>query len=71
MGHGITHVVHQYRRPVKKLRQSWARLRTEAQLGPYVTPNTPRHGAVCWQLQAGVPAWEVAGWAGMSVEMIG
>jgi integrase len=55
---------------VGKLRRSWDTTRTAAGLGKEVTPHTLRHTAVTWQMQAGVPAWEVAGWAGMTVEMI-
>jgi integrase len=55
---------------VGKLRRSWATARAAAGLGNEVTPHTLRHTAVCWQLQAGVEAWEVAGWAGMTVQMI-
>lgn len=55
---------------VGKLRRSWDTTRTAAGLGKDVTPHTLRHTAVCWQLQAGVPVWDVAGWAGMTVEMV-
>lgn len=55
---------------IKKLRRSWATVRKTAKLGSDVTPHTLRHTAVCWQLQAGVPVWEVAGWAGMTVDMV-
>lgn len=67
---GISHVIHYDGAGVGKLRRSWATVRKAAGLGDDVTPHTLRHTAVCWQLQAGVPAWEVAGWAGMTVEMI-
>ena len=35
-----------------------------------VTPHVLRHTAVTWMLQAGVDPWEVAGLAGMTVEMV-
>jgi integrase len=67
---GASYVIHYDGRGVGKLRRSWATVRAAAGLGQEVTPHTLRHTAVCWQLQAGVPAWEVAGWAGMTVEMV-
>ena len=36
----------------------------------HVYSHLLRHTAVTWLVQAGVPLWEVAGWVGMSVEMI-
>lgn len=35
-----------------------------------VTPHTLRHTAVTWMMQAGVPVWEAAGFAGMTVQMV-
>ena len=35
-----------------------------------VSPHVFRHTAVTWMLHAGVPIWEVAGYAHMSVEMV-
>lgn len=70
LAHSQTWVINYDGRGVGKLRRSWATVRAAAGLGPEVTPHTLRHTAVCWQLQAGVPAWEVAGWAGMTVEMV-
>ena len=35
-----------------------------------VTPHTLRHTAVTWMMQAGIPAWHVAGMAGMTTEMV-
>jgi integrase len=35
-----------------------------------VSPHVLRHTAVTWQLQAGIPPWEVAGFVGMTVEMV-
>ena len=70
MEKGITHVVHFNGDGVKKLRNSWASIRTEADLEQHVVLHTFRHTAVTWMLQAGVSAWEVAGYVGMSVKMI-
>jgi integrase len=35
-----------------------------------VTPHTLRHTAVTWMMQAGVPVWEAAGFAAMTVQMV-
>lgn len=35
-----------------------------------VTPHVLRHTAVTWMLQAGVDPWKVAGFAGMTLEMV-
>jgi integrase len=35
-----------------------------------VVPHTLRHTAATWLMQRGVPAWEAAGYLGMSTEMI-
>jgi integrase len=35
-----------------------------------VTPHVLRHTAVTWMLQAGVNPWEVAGFTGMTLEMV-
>jgi integrase len=35
-----------------------------------VTPHVLRHTCVTWLLQAGVPVWEVAGFVGMTPEMV-
>jgi integrase len=35
-----------------------------------VTPHVLRHTVVTWQLQAGVPVWEVAGFVGMDADTV-
>jgi integrase len=35
-----------------------------------VTPHTLRHSAITWMLMAAVPIWEVASFAGMTVDMV-
>ena len=35
-----------------------------------VTPHTMRHTVITWMLQRGVPIWEVATFAGVSVKLI-
>ena len=36
----------------------------------HVHPHMLRHTAVTWLVRAGVPLWQVAGWVGMTVQMI-
>jgi integrase len=43
---------------------------TRAGLDGAVTPHTLRHTAITWMVQAGVPLWEVAGLAGLTVALI-
>lgn len=71
MALGITHVIHfKGRGGLDKMRRAWATARAAAGLGDDVTPHVLRHTAITWALQAGVPQWEVAGWAGSSLEML-
>jgi integrase len=41
-----------------------------AGLSGRVTPHTLRHPAATWLMQRGVPIWEVAGFLGMSPEVL-
>ncbi len=70
MAQGVTHVIHWEGVGIGKMRRSWATARAKAGLDTDVTPHTLRHTAVTWQLQAGVDPWEVAGWAGMTLETL-
>ena len=70
MADGIGSVIHYNRMPQKAAQKSWRTVRTAAGLGPDVTPHTLRHTCVCWLMRAGVPSWEVAGFVGMTVQMI-
>jgi len=67
---GIVHVVHWERKRVGKLRRSWRNACRAAGLGADVVPHTLRHTAATWQMQSGVPAWEAAGYLGMSEEVL-
>jgi hypothetical protein len=64
------HAIHFYGRPVSKLRRSWESVRTQAQLGDDITPHALRHTAATWLMQAGVDAFEAAGFLSMSVETL-
>ncbi len=66
----MTSVVHYKGAPADKLRRSWQGVREHAGLDQHVVQHTFRHTCVTWMLQAGVPAWEVAGYVGMSINMI-
>ena len=67
---GIVDVCHYKGRPIKKPRRSWPAIREAAGLDKSVTPHVLRHTCVTWLLQAGVPTWEVAGFVGMSEELV-
>lgn len=57
-------------RAVGSTKKSFANLVYEEGLGDDVVRHSLRHTAVTWGMQAGVPIWELAGYVGMSVEMI-
>ena len=63
--HGITHVVHYKGAPIHKLRRAWASIG-----GGKDGPHVVRHTAATWLMQAGVDAFEAAGYLGMSVETL-
>jgi integrase len=66
----IVHAIHFYGRPVRKLRRSWDGVRRKAGLGEEMTPHVLRHTAATWLMQAGVDAFEAAGFLSMSVETL-
>jgi len=51
--------------PVARVKVGFANAVDLAKLGEGVSPHTLRHSAVTHLMQQGVPAWEVAGFAGM------
>lgn len=67
---GHRYVVEFEGRPVGSTKKSFANLVHECALGDDVVRHSLRHTAVTWGMQAGVPIWELAGYVGMSVEMI-
>ena len=67
---GLIDVCHYHGSYIKKLRRSWPAIREAAGLDKSVTPHVLRHTCVTWLLQAGVPTWEVAGFVGMSEELV-
>jgi integrase len=67
---GAQYAVEWYGAPVTSLRKAFSETVKDASLGPGVTPHTLRHTAATWLMQAGVDLWEVAGYLGMTVEML-
>lgn len=67
---GVGPVVHYKGAHVHDVRTSWERARAAAGLGEDVIPHTLRHTCVTWLLNSGQRPWDVAGYVGMSVEMI-
>lgn len=57
-------------RAVGSTKKSYANLVYEEGLGDDVVRHSLRHSAVTWGMQAGVDIWELAGYVGMTVEMI-
>jgi integrase len=70
MKHGWPDVCHHYGLASRSIKTSWATARNAAGLGPDVTPHTLRHTATTWLMQRGVPVAEVAGFVGLSIEMV-
>jgi len=68
--HTRKHVVEWSGDPIARLTRSWRTACEAAGLGADVTPHTLRHTAVTWLLQRRVPIWEVAGYVGMSEQMV-
>lgn len=66
---GFAHVCHYNGQRVGKLRRSWG---TACRLAGIedATPHSLRHTCVTWLMLAGVPMWEVAGYVGMSEDMV-
>lgn len=68
-GDKVRYLCHYEGARVAKLRRSFPQAVKRAGLSG-VTPHTLRHTAVTWAMQRGVPIWEVAGYFGMTVDMI-
>ena len=54
---------------VKRINKAFRSVRKAAGLGPEVTPHTLRHTAITWQAQLGVPAHEICGFFGITMEV--
>ena len=55
--------------PVKRINKAFRSARKAAALGPDVVPHTLSHTAITWQAQLGVPAHEICGFFGITLEM--
>jgi integrase len=62
-------VVEFNKKPVKSVRKAFARVAEDAKLAG-VSPHVLRHTAVTWAMQGGGDLWEVAGFFGMTVEVL-
>lgn len=67
---GQTYAVEWNGKPVKSVRKAFERAAQDAGLGEDVSPHVLRHTAATWQMQAGVPIWEAAGYLGMTEQTL-
>lgn len=73
LGLAGSHFVEFNGKPIKSVKTGFAKAVSLAQLAKgsgKVVPHTLRHTAATWLMQRGVPAWEAAGYLGMSTQMI-
>lgn len=67
----LSSVVHHGGRPlVGKVRTGFAGIVRDAGLDPKVTPHWMRHTCATWLMEADVPPWEAAGFAGMTTKTL-
>jgi integrase len=67
---GQRYVVEWNGKPVGSTKRSFANVCHDLGFGDDVVRHSLRHTAVTWGMQAGVDIWELAGYVGMTVEMI-
>lgn len=67
---GAETVIHYKGQPVAMQRKAWASARDAAGLGEDVTPHILKHTAITWMMQSGTTPWDVAGYAGTSIDML-
>jgi integrase len=69
VGDELEHVIHYERKPVRKLRRSWATACKDAKiLG--ASPHTLRHTRATRLMEEGIDLWEASGSLGMSVRTL-
>src|SRR5262249_2624415 len=56
-------------KPVQRINKAFRSVREQAGLGVDVTPHVLRHTAITWQAQVGVPAHEICGFFGITIQM--
>jgi integrase len=57
-------------KPVRSVRKAFAAAVKAAGLDGKITPHVLRHTAATWAMQAGGDLWQIAGFLGMTVEML-
>jgi integrase len=67
---GVASVIHYDRQPIKKIRRSWETLRKEVGAKRKDSPHILRHTAATWFMQSGIDVAQVAGFLGMSVQVL-
>lgn len=67
---GQRYVVEWNGEPIKRISKAHAAVVADAGFGPEVTPHTWRHCAATWLLQRGKKPYDVAGFLGMSIEVL-
>jgi len=70
LSRGWSDVCHHQGQPSRSIKRSWATARVKAGLDAEVTPHTLRHTCTTWLMQRGVPIAEVAGFVGLSIDMV-
>lgn len=66
----IRTVIHWNGSSVQSVKRAFRSARDAAGLDKAVIPHTLRHTAATWLVQAGVEAWEAAGFLGMTVDVL-
>lgn len=66
----VRHVINWNGSSVQSVKKAFRSARENAKLSNDVIPHTLRHTATTWLMQAGVEAWQAAGFLGMTTEMI-
>lgn len=64
------HIVEWRGEPVRDVKKGFAATRKAAGLDERVTPHSLRHTAISWAMQSGADRWEVAGYFGVTMQMI-
>jgi integrase len=70
LGLSRTAIVEWNGKPVKSVKTGFASAVREAGLDKHVTPHTLRHTAATWLMDEGRKVWTVAGFLGMSTQVL-
>jgi integrase len=70
MAIGISHVIHHMGKPVQSVAKAWGSVRKRAGTHEKDTPHVLRHSSATNFMQLGVPVAEIAGFLGMSVDVL-